>query len=135
MTLSPFRSETLRERPARRRRSRRALSVGQKESQRTFANFSSVDKVEGSREVAGGQRRRLGKGNQVGGSGKGRRRRGDTSRASIALSSSEVKLNNISNTNQLIKGWEQRDNSSNGLCERVLNTLSRDGVSASQPSL
>ena len=91
MTLSPFRSETLRERPARRRRSRRALSVGQKESQRTFANFSSVDKVEGSREVAGGQRRRLGKGNQVGGSGKGRRRRGDTSRASIALSSSEVK--------------------------------------------
>ena len=135
MTLSPFRSETLRERPARRRRSRRALSVGQKESQRTFANFSIVDKVEGSREVAGGQRRRLGKGNQVGGSGKGRRRRGDTSRASIALSSSEVKLNNISNTNQLIKGWEQRDNSSNGLCERVLNTLSRDGVSASQPSL
>ena len=135
MTLSPFRSETLRERPARRRRSRRALSVGQKESQRTFANFSSVDKVEGSREVAGGQRRRLGKGNQVGSSGKGRRRRGDTSRASIALSSSEVKLNNISNTNQLIKGWEQRDNSSNGLCERVLNTLSRDGVSASQPSL
>ena len=48
--------------------------------------------MEGSREVAGGQRRRLGnKGNQVGSSGKGRRRRGDTSRASIALSSSEVK--------------------------------------------
>ena len=47
--------------------------------------------MDGSREVAGGQRRRLGKGNQVGSSGKGRRRRGDISRASIALSSSEVK--------------------------------------------
>ena len=47
--------------------------------------------MEGSREVAGGQRRRLGKGNQVESSGKGRRRRGDISRASIALSSSEVK--------------------------------------------
>ena len=102
----------MRERPARRRRSRRALSVGQKGSQRTVANFSSVDKVDGRedgrREVAGRERRRWGKGSEVGSSGKGRRRRGETSRSSIAPSSSEVQLNidhfgegNISkNTNQ-----------------------------------
>ena len=94
-----FRSETLRERPARRRRPRRALSVGQKGSQRIVPNFSSVDKVDGQegrrREVEGGERRRWGKGSQVGSSVKGRRRRREetTSRSSIAPSSSEVQLN------------------------------------------
>ena len=88
----------MRERPARRRRSRRALSVGQKGSQRVVANFSSVDKVDGGREdgrreVGGGERRRWGKGSQVGSCGKGRRRRGETSRSSIAPSSSEVQIN------------------------------------------
>lgn len=81
----------MRERPARRRRSRRALSVGQKGSQRIVPNFSSVDQVNGReggrREVQEGERRRWGKES----SGKGRRRRREeTSRSSIAPSSSEV---------------------------------------------
>ena len=95
MFFDNFRSETLRERPARRRRPRRALSVGQKGSQRIVPNFSSVDQVNGReggrREVQEGERRRWGKGSQVGSSGKGRRRRREeTSRSSIAPSSSEV---------------------------------------------
>ena len=89
MQSDDFRSETLRERPVRRRRSRRALSVGQKGSQRIVPNFSSVDKVDGRedgrREVE--RRRRWGKGSQM---GKGRRREELTSRSSIAPSSSEV---------------------------------------------
>ena len=98
-----FRSETLRERPVRRRRSRRALSVGQKGSQRIVPNFSSVDKVDGRedgrREV---ERRRWGKGSQMGRLGRRRRRDELTSRSSIAPSSSEVISLALTKTDQLI---------------------------------
>lgn len=85
------RSETLRERPARRRRSRRALSVGQKGSQRAVASLSSVDKIDGRREVGASDRRRWGRASQVGScSSRTRRRRAEASTSSMAVTSSEV---------------------------------------------